>query len=167
MQRGGAMAVAVGLAGVGLVLLIVAADQLVVGAGRLATRLRVAPVVVGVVVIGVGTSSPELLVSSVAAAQGETGIAVGNLVGSNIINVTLILGLSALVAPIAVKATVLRREAPLSVAAVAVFAALTATGLGLARGVGLALAVATVTVLGLLVWLSRTAPAGPLPAGAV
>ncbi len=90
------------LAVVGLVLLAVAADHLVLGASRLATRLRLSPVVVGVVVIGLGTSAPEFLVSGVAAARGDMGIAVGNIVGSNILNVTLILGVAALVGAIGV-----------------------------------------------------------------
>ena len=72
------------------------------GSSRLATRLRISPVVVGVVVIGLGTSAPEFLVSGVAAARGDTGIAVGNIVGSNILNLTLILGIAALIAPVAV-----------------------------------------------------------------
>ena len=95
---------------VGLVLLTVAADHLVRGSSRIAGRLRIAPVVVGVVVIGLGTSAPEFLVSGLAAARGDMGIAVGNVVGSNILNVTLILGVAALVASVGVTSTVIRRE---------------------------------------------------------
>ncbi|GIF23247.1 Ca2+/Na+ antiporter [Actinoplanes tereljensis] len=76
----------------GLILLAVAADHLVLGSSRLARRLRISPVVVGVVVIGLGTSAPEFLVSGLAAARGDNGIAVGNIVGSNILNLTLLLG---------------------------------------------------------------------------
>lgn len=126
------------LAVVGLVLLTVAADHLVLGSSRLARRLRISPVVVGVVVIGLGTSAPELLVSGVAAARGDAGIAVGNLVGSNILNLTLILGVAALVGPVAVTSAVLRREVPLAVGAVILFAALAWAGLNPVTGVVLA-----------------------------
>src|SRR5690349_6095290 len=105
----------------GLVLLAVAADHLVLGAGRVARRLRLSPVVVGVVVIGLGTSAPEFLVSGLAAARGDGGLAAGNLIGSNVVNITLILGVAALLAPVAVRDSVVRREAPLSVVAVAFF----------------------------------------------
>ncbi len=115
------MPVLVALAMAGLALLTVAADQLVVGAGRLAAWLGVSPVVVGVVVIRLGTSAPEYVVSVVATSRGDAGLAVANLVGSNIINVTLILGLAALVASVTVRSSIPRREAPLSVAAVIAF----------------------------------------------
>ncbi|GGN74887.1 sodium:calcium antiporter [Actinoplanes lobatus] len=113
----------------GLALLTFAADHLVLGSSHLATRLRISPVVVGVVVIGVGTSTPEFLVSALAASRGDTGIAVGNLVGSNILNLTLILGIAALIAPFTVDSTLIRREVPLAVASVAVFAVLAWWGL--------------------------------------
>jgi cation:H+ antiporter len=142
----------VGLVVVGLALLTVAADQLVVGAGRLAVRLRVAPVVVGVVVIGLGTSAPEFLVSGLASAHNDAGLAVGTIAGSNILNLTLILGVAALVAPVRVDSSVLRREAPLTVAAIAVFAV--ATWVGLGRLTGAVLAVVLVAASVLLVWLS-------------
>jgi cation:H+ antiporter len=152
----------VALAVAGLALLTVAADQLVVGAGRLAARLGVSPVVVGVVVIGLGTSAPEFVVSGLAAAHGDTGLAVANLVGSNVINVTLILGVAALVAPVVVRSSVPRREAPLSVAAVTAFAMLALLGLG--RPAGAVLAVATVVALVLLVRLARVGTLDPMPA---
>lgn len=131
----------------GLPLLTVGADQLILGSGRLASRLGVSPVVVGVVVIGFGTSAPELVVSTLAAADGHASLAVGNLVGSNVIHVTLILGLSGLVFPFAVGLSVLRREAPLSVAAVAAFAGALALGLGTVTGAVLIL------LFGAAMWL--------------
>jgi cation:H+ antiporter len=146
------MAVQILLAAAGLALLTLAADHLVLGSSRLARRLRISPVVVGVVVIGLGTSAPELLVSGVAAAQGDTGIAVGNIVGSNILNLTLILGVAALVGPVVVTSTVLRREVRLAVGAVAVFAVLAWAGLGWVAGAALAAA-----SLGALVLLLRWA----------
>src|SRR5512144_3258733 len=110
------MLIAALLAGAGLLLLTLAADHLVLGSSRIAARLRISPVVVGVVVIGLGTSAPEFLVSGVAAARGDMGIAVGNIVGSNILNVSLILGVAALVASVGVTSTVIRREVRLAVA---------------------------------------------------
>ncbi|GAA4605169.1 cation:H+ antiporter [Actinoplanes octamycinicus] len=128
------------LAAAGLVLLTVAADHLVVGSSRLAARMRIRPVVVGVVVIGIGTSMPEFLVSGVAAARGEAGIALGNLIGSNILNLTLILGIAGLIARIGFASTVIRREVPLAVAGTVLFAALAWTGLTVVTGVVLAVA---------------------------
>jgi cation:H+ antiporter len=145
---------------IGLVLLTFAADQLVVGAGRLATRWGVSPVVVGVVVIGLGTSAPEFVVSGLAAARGDAGLALGNLVGSNIINVTLILGVAGIVAPIAVHSSVPRREAPLTAGAVLILAVFALAGLG--RAGGAVLGVAAVAAAVLLVRLSRTPAADPM-----
>jgi cation:H+ antiporter len=120
--------------GVGLLLLAKASDYFVVGSARLATRLRVSPVFIGVAVIGFGTSAPELLVSGLAAAQGSTELAVGNVVGSKVANMTLVLGVAGLLAVVPVRSAVLRWEAPLSVAAVLAFAALVPGGLSLAEG---------------------------------
>ena len=156
------MLVLAALAVAGLALLTAAADQLVVGAARLAAGLGVSPVVVGVVVIGLGTSAPEFVVSGLAAARGDTGLALANLVGSNIINVTLILGVAALVAPVAVRSSIPRREAPLAVAAVTVFAGFALLGLG--RGAGIVLGVASVAALVVLVRLARVGAADPMPA---
>ncbi|MFG2039283.1 sodium:calcium antiporter [Dactylosporangium sp. NPDC048998] len=150
-----------GLGIAGLVLLTVGADQLVVGAGRLATVLRVAPVIVGVVVIGLGTSAPEFVVSGTAALQGNAGLALGNLVGSNILNLTLILGAVAVVSPVLVRSSVPVREAPLMVAGVAVFGAFALVGLKFVAGV--LLAVLSIGALVLLVRLSRVPPDDPLP----
>lgn len=150
------MAFSAFLAGVGLALLAVAADQLVLGAGRVAARLRIAPIIVGVVVIGLGTSAPEFLVSGLAAGQGNIGLAIGNLTGSNILNLTLILGITAVIRPIPVAGSVVRREAPLAVGAMAVLAVFAWVGLGPAAGV--LLAAATVAALVLLVRLARGGP---------
>ncbi|GAA3270918.1 MULTISPECIES: sodium:calcium antiporter [Dactylosporangium] len=150
-----------GLGIVGLALLTVGADQLVVGAGRLATVLRVAPVIVGVVIIGLGTSTPEFVVSGTAAVRGNAGLALGNLVGSNILNVTLILGVVAVVSPVLVRSSVPVREAPLMVAGVSVFGAFALVGLKFIAGVLLALL--SLGALWLLVRLSRVPPDDPLP----
>ncbi len=112
----------------GLALLTVAADQFVVGATRIAARLRVSTVVIGAVVIGFGTSAPELVVSVLAGLQGSLDLAVGNIVGSNVANLSLVLGVAALISPVTVSSPVLRREAPLSLGLVLLFGLLLQTG---------------------------------------
>jgi cation:H+ antiporter len=138
----------------GVAILAWASDQFVVGAARVAVLRRVAPIVVGAVIIGFGTSSPELLVSALAAAGGEPQIAVGNIVGSNLVNLGAILGVGALIAPIAVDSRTVRREAPLALAAMVLFA-VTVQG-GIDRREGLLLVVAMIVALALLI--RRAAP---------
>jgi cation:H+ antiporter len=147
--------------GAGLVLLAYAADQFVLGAARVALLLRIAPVVVGVVVVGFGTSAPELLVSALAAAGGQAEVAVGNVVGSNLANLTLLLGIGALLLPLAVASGVVRREAPLAVAAMVVFGVLVQGGF--TRIEGLLLLAAMAAVVGLVLRGSRQGadPLGP------
>ncbi|MGH3441473.1 MAG: calcium/sodium antiporter [Nitriliruptorales bacterium] len=124
----------------GLALLGYAADQFVIGAARLAVRLRLSSVVIGAVVIGFGTSAPELVVSTLAAAQDRVGIAVGNIVGSNTANLALVLGAAALMRPLTVKSSILRRETPLSVAAVLAFGLVVQGGLSVVEGIVLLVA---------------------------
>ncbi|WP_104201720.1 calcium/sodium antiporter [Billgrantia saliphila] len=100
---------------VGLALLIVGAEGLVKGASRLAARLGISPLIIGLTVVAFGTSSPELTVSLQAALDDQAGIAVGNVVGSNIFNVLFILGVSALVAPLRVAHQLVRLDIPLMV----------------------------------------------------
>jgi cation:H+ antiporter len=101
---------------VGLVLLAFGAEGLVRGSASIALRLGIAPLVVGLTIVAFGTGSPEFVVSIAAALSGNSGIALGNVVGSNISNVALILGVAALVRPLTVKAEVLRRELPIMIA---------------------------------------------------
>jgi cation:H+ antiporter len=131
----------------GLVLLAVAADHLVLGASALAARFGVPMLVVGVVVIGVGTSSPELLVSSLAALRGSADVGVGNVVGSNIANLMFVLGIAALVTPVRVTSRLLRREVPLTVAASVAFALALLGGLSRVEGTVLLLLMVTAFVL--------------------
>jgi cation:H+ antiporter len=88
---------------VGLVLLVFGGDYLVKGASGLALRLNISPMLVGITIVSLGTSAPELLVSVSAALKGKPDIAMGNVVGSNIANVALILGITALIFPIAIR----------------------------------------------------------------
>ena len=100
----------------GLVLLAIGAESLVRGSSALALRFGVTPLVVGLTVVAFGTGSPELFVSVQAAYKGESGIALGNIVGSNISNVALILGLSAVARPMVVRSELIRREVPVMIA---------------------------------------------------
>jgi len=96
----------------GFVLLVWGADRFVIGAGATARNLGVAPILIGLTVVAFATSAPEVLVSVVASLQGNPGLAVGNAVGSNIANVGLVLGTTALVRTIEVRSQTLRREMP-------------------------------------------------------
>lgn len=99
----------------GLVLLLVGGELLVRGASGLATAAGLSPLVVGLTVVAAATSAPELAVSVLAAREGAPGLAVGNVVGSNTVNVLLVLGLAALVAPLVVGRQVLRVDLPVAV----------------------------------------------------
>jgi cation:H+ antiporter len=140
-----------GLAG-GLALLSYAADHFVIGAARISARLRLSTVVIGAVVIGFGTSAPEMVVSGIAAAQGSLDIAAGNIIGSNVANLTLVLGLTALVTPVLVASPTMRREAPLSLASVALYALVIQGGLTALEALLLAL-----TLFVVLWWILRNA----------
>jgi cation:H+ antiporter len=95
--------------------LFIGAEGLVRGASSLAIRLGISPLVVGLTVVAFATSSPELVVSIKAAIEGNPGIVVGNVVGSNICNIALILGVAAMISPISVKTQVIRREIPIMI----------------------------------------------------
>jgi cation:H+ antiporter len=99
----------------GSVGLFIGAEGLVRGASSLAIRLGISPLVVGLTVVAFATSSPELVVSIKAAIEGNPGIVVGNVVGSNICNIALILGVAAMISPIRVKTQVIRREIPIMI----------------------------------------------------
>jgi cation:H+ antiporter len=97
----------------GFILLVWGADRLVAGASATARNLGVSPLVIGLTIVAFGTSAPELVVSAMAAFQGNPGLAVGNAIGSNIANIGLILGITALIYPLRVESEVLKREYPL------------------------------------------------------
>jgi cation:H+ antiporter len=97
----------------GFVLLVWGADRLVAGASATARNLGVSPLIIGLTVVALGTSAPEMIVSTVAAYQGKPGLAVGNAIGSNIANIGLILGITALIYPLKVESRTLKREYPL------------------------------------------------------
>lgn len=134
---------------IGIVLLTYAADAFVDGAASIAQRLEISPVVVGALIIGFGTSLPEMLVSGLAAGQGDADLGVGNVVGSNVANLSLVLGLAALITTISVDRHIVRRELPLCVGSVMLFALLVQGGF--ARWEGILLTVVMVATLSLLI----------------
>jgi len=152
------------LLGLGLTLLLAGAEALVRGASRLAVAGGVSPLVVGLTVVAFGTSSPELAVSVEASLGGRPGLAVGNVVGSNVFNVLFILGLVAIVAPVPVHRDVIRREVPLVAIASALLLGLVLDGL-LGRLEGLFL---FLLLLAYLIWsigAARRATSGEPPDG--
>ncbi|PHQ27430.1 calcium/sodium antiporter [Marinobacter guineae] len=106
------MLMAIGAIIAGLVLLVWSADKFVEGSATTASHFGMPPLLIGMVVVGFGTSAPEMAVSALAASQGNPGLALGNAYGSNITNIALILGITALLAPIAVHSQVMRKELP-------------------------------------------------------
>lgn len=97
----------------GFILLVWGAERFVHGASATARNLGVSPLIIGLTIVGFGTSAPEMLVSGVAAWQGNPGLGVGNALGSNITNIGLILGVTAVISPFVVNSELLRREYPL------------------------------------------------------
>lgn len=137
---------------IGLGLLVWSADRFVIGSASLARNLGVPPLLIGLTVVGFGTSAPEIIVSIVAALQGNPGLAIGNAVGSNIANIALILGATALIAPLTVKSHMLRREYPLLLAVSLGTYALLLDG-DLDQFDGIALLIGLVASMALLVWI--------------
>ena len=136
----------------GLGLLTLGAEFLVRGAISLANRLGMPPLLIGLTVVGFGTSMPELLVSLQAAFDGAPAIAVGNVVGSNIANILLILGLAAAISPIAARIANLNRDLVMML-----FAALVMLGVGFAGGIGVGAGLTMVLILAAyLTWVIRT-----------
>ncbi|MCG9680605.1 calcium/sodium antiporter [Vibrio sp. Isolate23] len=100
---------------VGLVFLVWSADKLVFGAAALARNVGISPLVIGMTILAMGSSAPEMMVSATAALDGKTDTAVGNVLGSNIANIALILGITAMIKPLSISSAVLRRELPLMI----------------------------------------------------
>jgi len=99
----------------GLALLVVGADSLVSGASRIAQRFGIPPLIVGLTIVAIGTSMPEITVSTTAALSGNTELALGNVVGSNIFNVLLIIGLASVILPLSVHVSLIRQEVPVMI----------------------------------------------------
>jgi cation:H+ antiporter len=145
----------------GLILLLWSAERFVSSASALATHLGLPPLLIGIIVIGFGTSAPEMTVSVISTATGNPGIALGNAYGSNIANIALILGLTALIRPVLVHSRVLRSELPL------LFAATALAGIQLLDGIisrldAAVLLVAFAALLAWSLWTARRQPADAL-----
>ncbi len=99
----------------GLILLFIGAEALIRGSSNLAIKIGITPLVVGLTVVAFGTSAPELVVSLKAALLGNSSISLGNIIGSNIANIALIVGIASLIRPMDVHANVIRREIPIMI----------------------------------------------------
>ncbi|WP_456373003.1 calcium/sodium antiporter, partial [Thiolapillus sp.] len=139
----------------GLTVLVWSADRFVAGAAGLARALGVSTLIIGLTIVAFGTSAPEMLVSAVAALQGNAGLAIGNAIGSNIANMALVLGVTALIAPLVVHSNTLNREFPLMLVVMVVALGLLWNGL-LSRLDGLILLGGMVAVVVWTIHLART-----------
>ncbi|MBV2130175.1 calcium/sodium antiporter [Arsukibacterium indicum] len=147
---------------VGLVLLIWSADRFVFGASSIARNSGISPMVIGLTIVAMGSSAPEMLVSATAAWQGKLDTSVGNAIGSNITNILLVIGAAALLKPIAVSSLTLRREFPLLLICTLFGYYLLSDDL-LTRNEGIVLLVAFFSFLALLVyWGKHASPDDPL-----
>ncbi|WP_394294569.1 calcium/sodium antiporter [Aeromonas rivipollensis] len=135
----------------GLALLVWSADKFVDGAAATACYAGMPPLLIGMVIIGFGTSAPEMVVSALASMQGNPGLALGNAYGSNITNIALILGLTALISPIAVSSQVVRKEIPILLGITLLTGALLIDG-HLGRGDALILGGVFIVLLGWSIW---------------
>ena len=132
---------------IGFALLVWSADRFVEGAAATARHAGMPSLLIGMVIVGFGTSAPEMVVSAMAALDGNPDLALGNAIGSNIVNTGLILGITALIAPIAVHSNIVRRELPL-LFAIGLFAGLLFLGGSLSRTEAVALLVGFFALIG-------------------
>ncbi len=144
----------------GLIVLTGGAELLIRGAATLARRFGLSELLIGLTLVGFGTSTPELVSSVQAALMGSPGVAVGNVVGSNIANILLILGLSAVIAPIAVEAKAFKRDAPALAMATLLIIGVSMTGT-IGRVSGLIFLVALAAYIALAYFTERETPGEP------
>jgi len=137
----------------GLAGLFIGGEWLVRGASRIAEHFGISPLIIGLTIVAIGTSAPELLVSIIAAVGGGSDLALGNVVGSNIANIGLILGLTGLITPVAIQATLVRREIPLTIL-ITIFAVLLMLDGAVQRLDGLLLMVGFIATSGFFYWLA-------------
>ena len=138
----------------GLALLVGGGELLVRGAAALALKANIPPLIIGLTVVSMGTSAPELFASVQAALDGNPGLSVGNVIGSNVANLALILGLTALVSPVVVDRMAMRLDIPLMVGMSLLFVA-AAADLEISRNEGIAGLVLMAAFLGNLYWRSQ------------
>ncbi len=139
---------------VGLAALTVGAEGLVRGSASLAARIGLTPLVIGLTVVAFGTSTPELVVSLAASLNGQSDIAIGNVIGSNTFNIGIILGLTALLCPVKVNLQVIRRDAPIMIA-VSLLALILVTMGTISRWTGTGLILSLVAYTAYSVWLAK------------
>ncbi len=142
----------------GLIILTWSADRFVTGSSTLAQNFGISPMIIGLTIIAFGTSAPEMLVSAMAAWQGNSGLAIGNAIGSNITNMSLVLGVAALILPLTVKSKTLSREFPLMLIIMLLALALLWDG-DLSRTDGLVLLAGLIMLVLWTIHLANTAPA--------
>lgn len=143
----------------GFILLVKGGDFLIDGAVAIARRARLSAMVIGLTVVGFGTSTPELLVSAQAAWVGSSGIAIGNVVGSNIANVALILGMTSLICPLPSKRGMMRVDMPFMLVAMGLFVAAAWSG-AIERWMGMCMVAMLIGFVSWEVWKSRKENAG-------
>lgn len=152
---------------VGLVGLTVGAEWLIRGGARLARSFGLTALVVGLTVVAFGTSAPELVVSSLASARGQGDMAIGNVVGSNIVNIALILGLAAIVNPMQVDRSLVRRDIPVMIGAGVLLGALVLDGTLSRLDGAVLLAIFAVNLVHSIATARRSAREGRIAAGEV
>lgn len=140
---------------IGFVLLVKGADWFVDGASCIAAKLGIPQLIIGLTIVAMGTSLPETAVSISAALSGNNGIAVGNVVGSNIMNTLLILGVTAVIANVSIKKSTLYYEIPFMVGITGLMAILGISGNGIVFGEGVVLLVFFLIYLAYLFWMAR------------
>jgi cation:H+ antiporter len=138
----------------GLVALTFGAEGLVRGSASLAIRLGVTPLIIGLTIVAFGTSTPELVVSLGASLNNQADISIGNVVGSNIFNIGIILGLTALLCPVKVSLQVIKHDCPIMIA-VSLFALFLITEATISRLAGIVLFTALVAYTGFTIWLAK------------
>lgn len=148
---------------VSLSLLAYSADKFVEGASSIAYQFGLSPLLIGLTVVSLGTSAPEILIGVMSAFSGNSALAIGNAIGSNIANIALILGFSSMLMPLPVASTVLRREIPLLLCVV-LFSTALLLDLKLTRGDGIAYIGVLLLCLGWLIWQGKKEPEDVLAA---
>ncbi len=138
----------------GFAILIWSADLFVSGASATARNLGVSPLIIGLTIVGFGTSAPEILVAAIASLGGNPGLAIGNAIGSNITNIALVLGATAVVVPLSVHSSILKREYPLLIIATILAVMLLSHDNALDRVDG---ALMLITLVVLMFWVVRNA----------
>ncbi len=145
---------------IGLIILVAGAEALVRGASRLASTVGISPLVVGLTVVAFGTSTPELFVSVIASVNDKPDISLGNVIGSNILNVLFILGLSAVIVPLAVSRQIIRLDVPIMIICSVLVLLLGLDG-SISRTDGVLFTAGIVAYTAFLIWQSRKEKAAP------